>query len=345
MIADKNECFNLNFPGSIVDIEYCLPKRVLTNDDLEQQFPNWNVKATEKKMGVKERRISSCEETALDLAMTACTALLDKHKDLHSKIDAIIFCTQTPDYILPSNAFLVHNRLNFSNKVLAFDYNLACSGYVYGLLMASSLIKSGLVDNVLLITGDTYSKIIDDEDRSTRMLFGDGAAATWIGRITDQNIQPLINKICTFELGTNGAGWNKFLLQSGAHRHPNKVNNCVPASDKINMNGMQVLNFVKNTVVPHIQNFLKKVELDSNQVDQFLIHQASKLALDTIQKKIEIHDEQLYTNINLIGNTVSSSIPILIKDYFVQNTVPEKSKLVISGFGVGYSWGSVLVER
>ena len=250
MIEDIN--YNLRYPGAIMDIEYSLPKSVLSNDKLDQEFPDWNVDSTEKKIGVRERRISNKNETAFDLAYEACVKLLNKYTDLHSKIDAILFCTQTPDYILPSNAFLVHEKLKLSNRVLAFDYNLACSGYVYGLLIASSLIKSGLVKNVLLLTGDTYSKIIDNQDRSTRMLFGDGAAATWIGCIEEQNIVPLITKFSNFELGTHGAGWNKFIVPSGSHRSLDLSIKSVPAKNKINMNGIQVLNFVKQIVIPHI---------------------------------------------------------------------------------------------
>jgi len=173
---------NINqFPGVLFDIQYSLPDQVITNADLGAEFPHWNVDQVALRTGVFERRVCKSNETAYDFALIAAKKLLDKNQLSKTSIDAVIFCTQSPDFILPSNAFLLQRDLSLPKSALIFDYNLACSGYVYGLLMASSLLKVGIAKNVLLVTGDTYSKYLHKEDRSTRMLFGDGASASWIG--------------------------------------------------------------------------------------------------------------------------------------------------------------------
>jgi 3-oxoacyl-[acyl-carrier-protein] synthase-3 len=327
-----------------MDIAYCLPETRLTNDQLSKEFPHWNVEAAADKVGVFERKIAGIDETALDLSLKACETLLDLHPGLRDKIDAVLFCTQTPDYIMPSNAFLIHDKLKLSERVIAFDYNLACSGYVYGVLMASSLLQTGLVRNVLLITGDTYSKLIDHQDRSTRMLFGDGAAATWISSDIQNDIQPIIKKLIDFDLGTKGSGWNKFIVPSGTHRRSNSIINHIPATDKIHMDGIQVLNFAKQTILPHMKNIMQSNNLSVKNIDQFIIHQASKLALDMIKNRLNISDTQCYSNMSLIGNTVSSSIPILLKDYSEHIAKKRNEKILVTSFGVGYSWGSIIAE-
>ncbi|MDB2513372.1 ketoacyl-ACP synthase III [Alphaproteobacteria bacterium] len=333
-----------NFPGSIIDIAYYLPDRTLRNSELVDEFPDWNVNATADKVGVFERRISGGNETALDLALKACDKLFLQNPKFKSKIDAVLFCTQTPDYIMPSNAFLVHDKLGLSDNVIAFDYNLACSGYVYGLVLASSLMKTGVAKNILLLTGDTYSKIIDKRDRSTRMLFGDGAAATWLSSETFNDKKPIIKKMVDFRFGTRGSGWDKFIVESGAHRTMKKNSTKVPSNDKIFMNGMQVLNFVKRIVVPHMSQFLLDNKLQNHEINQFIIHQASKLALDVIKQKINIDDDKCFSNLDKMGNTVSSSIPILLKDYFEKVSPKKGEKLIVTTFGVGYSWGSLIAE-
>jgi len=335
---------NCRYKGAIIDIAYSLPDRVLNNDNLKEQFPAWNVDITSEKVGVTERRIAKKSETALDLALKASDQLLNRHPEFQSKIDAILFCTQTPDYVMPSNAFLVHNHLKLPHNVLAFDYNLACSGYVYGLFLASSLMKTDLVKNVLLLTGDTYSKIIDERDRATRMLFGDGASATWLSSEDKYCKNAIVKRFLDFDFGTQGSGWDKFIVPTGGSRVSKNDANTIPASDKIKMDGIQVLNFAKRVVVPHMENLIKKNNLEKCDIDQFLVHQASKLALDTVRKRLSIREEKLYSNMNKIGNTVSSSLPILLKDYLMGINHNKTQKLFITGFGVGYSWGSVLVD-
>jgi 3-oxoacyl-[acyl-carrier-protein] synthase-3 len=333
------------FPGSLLDIEYYLPEQVVKNSFFRENFPEWKIDQTEKRTGVFERRIAHDDQTGYDLALIATKNLLNKHPSLIDRIDAIIFCTQSPDYVMPSNVFLLQRDLGLKNNILAFDYNLACSGYIYGLLMASSFIKAGVTKNVLLVTADTYSKYLEENDRSTRMLFGDGASASWIGNASQYEADPLIGSFEDFQCASDGKGWDKFIVKSGGNRQPFSSKAESGYNDKIHMDGLQILNLVNDRVIKQIFELLYKNDLEAEQIDQFFLHQASRLALESIGKKLKVADDKIFSNIGAIGNTVSSSIPILIKDYFSQTTLPKGSRLLLCGFGVGFSWGSLLAVK
>jgi 3-oxoacyl-[acyl-carrier-protein] synthase-3 len=333
------------FPGALLDIAYHLPEAVVTNDTLQRQHPDWRVDQAEKKTGVFARHVAGTDETAYDLALVATRKLLAKHPELADKIDAILFCTQSPDHLMPSNAFLLHRDLDLGQNVLALDYNLACSGYVYGLMMASAFIKIGMASNVLLVTADTYSRYLDENDRSTRMLFGDGASVSWIGDAAGFTGEPLIGSFEDFQCASDGKGWDKFIIKSGANRQPVSQKTAADYRDTIEMNGLHVLNLVNDRVIRQIFALLRKHALEPTQIDQFFLHQASGLALDSLGKKLKVGDDRLFSNLPNLGNTVSSSIPILIKDYFSQASLTKGSRLFLCGFGVGYSWGSLLARK
>jgi 3-oxoacyl-[acyl-carrier-protein] synthase-3 len=335
----------LHLPGSLVDIEYYLPEQVVKNSYFRQKYPEWRVDQTELRTGVFERHIASKNETAYDLALAATKRLLDKNLSLREKVDGIIFCTQSPDYLMPSNAFLLQRDLGFKKNLLAFDFNLACSGFIYGLVMATSFIRSGVAKNLLLVTADTYSKYLREDDRSTRMLFGDGAAASWIGQIDDCGKEPLISSFGDFALSSDGTGFDHFVIRSGASRQPTTCIAEPGYNDKISMNGLQVLNFVNDRVIKQLRELIDKNYLKADEIDQFFFHQASGLALNSLGKKLMISSEQMFSNLAHIGNTVSASVPILIKDYFSHHSLPKGSHLLLSGFGVGYSWGSMLATK
>ncbi len=333
------------FPGAVLDIAYHLPEQVVTNGQLQADHPDWRVDQAEKKTAVFKRHIARADETAYDLALIAARKLLAKHPVLADKVDAIIFCTQSPDHVMPGNAFLLHRDLGLAQNVIAFDYNLACSGYVFGLMMASGFLKIGMAKNVLLVTADTYSKYIRSDDRSTRMLFGDGASVSWVADATGFEGEPLIGSFEDFQCASDGKGWDKFIIKSGGHRQPASRQDEPGYSDTIEMNGLHVLNLVNDRVIKQMLELLHKHELAPTQIDQFFLHQASGLALDSLGKKLKVSADQLYSNLATVGNTVSSSIPILIKDYFSQATLPKGSRLFLCGFGVGYSWGSLLARK
>ncbi len=333
------------FPGAVLDIAYHLPDQVVTNAQFQADHPDWRVDQAQKKTAVLKRHIARADETAYDLALIATRKLLAEHPGLADKVDAIIFCTQSPDHVMPGNAFLLHRDLGFGQSVLAFDYNLACSGYVFGLMMASGFLKIGMARNVLLVTADTYSKYIRSDDRSTRMLFGDGASVSWIADASGFDGEPLIGSFEDFQCASDGKGWDKFIIKSGGHRQPVSQKHEPGYRDTIEMNGLHVLNLVNDRVIKQMLELLQKHALAPAQIDQFFLHQASGLALDSLGKKLKVGGDKLYSNLATVGNTVSSSIPILIKDYFSQATLPKGSRLFLCGFGVGYSWGSLLARK
>lgn len=337
------------FPGAVLDVAYHLPERVVRNADFQCSHPEWDVEKTEKKTGVLSRHIAAPGETAYDLALHAARALLARHPGLAERLDAVIFCTQSPDYVMPSNAFLLQRDLGLATQLVAFDFNLACSGYVYGLMMASGLLKLGIARHVLLVTADTYSRYLAEDDRATRMLFGDGAAASWIAEPAEFVGTPLISAFEDFRCASDGLGWDKFIVPGGGQRHPlpqgAPLGSLQERRDKIEMNGLHVLNLVGDRVVSQIRSLLADHGLSADQIDQFLFHQASNLALDSLGKRLGIPPERRFSNLSRVGNTVSSSLPILVKDCMDAQPPAAGSRLFLCGFGVGYSWASLLARR
>lgn len=331
----------------IADIEFHLPEKIVTNIDLHEENPDWDMKNVEVKSGVVQRHIAADNETAFDLAAKAADKLFASGKHDKDEIDAVIFCTQTPDYVLPSNAFLLHNYLNLKQEVLAFDYNLACSGYVYGLTIARSLILSGTVHNVLLATGDTYSRFINKKDRSARVLFGDGAAVSLLtASSNDEGIMDVM-------LATSGKHHKTFYVPAGGCRCPQSdetrietidASNNVRSQNDIYMDGMGVWSFIQSTVPKQIRALLVRNSLDIDDIDHYVFHQASKLTLDSLVKALRLNPAKVYVDLANTGNLVSASIPVALKKAFMEGRISPGSTVLISGFGVGLSWGSMLIK-
>ena len=328
-------------------IEYYLPAKIISNDDLKAENPSWDINLLESRLGVAKRHIADDNETALDLALQACKKLFAKSKDIKNQIDSIIFCTESPDYILPPNSCILHKMLDLSDDVFAFDFNLACSGYIYGLALAQGLICSGNAKNILLINADTYSKYINKQDRSTRMLFGDGAAVSLI--TASNSTQGLIDIQCS----TSGKDYDKFIIPAGGCRKPKSVETSLPVVNEsgnvrmlenIHMDGMGILVFVNSKVPLQLLSLLERNGLTIDQIDLFAFHQASKMTLDSIERLLKIKPGKVFRNLKEIGNTVSASIPILLKDAIDKGRVSTGDKVVLSGFGVGLSWGAAIVE-
>mgnify|MGYP001189452417 CR=1 FL=1 len=329
----------------IKSIEYYLPETVVTNDDLQKENPDWNLEKVVEKSGVHQRHIAGKNETAYDLSVKACDKLFQSNDK--NDIDGIIYCTQSPDYIMPSNSFLLHNYLNLKDNVFAFDFNHACTGYIYGLAMAEAFFKSGMAKQILLVTADTYSKYINKKDRSTRVLFGDGAAATIVQESNSRK------GIIDIELGSSGSGYDKFWIPAGGSRLPKSSRTSVVIKDDrgnkrtqndIEMDGLGVWSFINSVVPKQINRLLEKNNIDKTDVNQFIFHQASKMTLDSIMRLMKLNKEQVFINIRNIGNTVSASIPIAIKDAIEQDKIDIDSTVILSGFGVGLSYGVILIE-
>jgi 3-oxoacyl-[acyl-carrier-protein] synthase-3 len=327
-------------------ISVALPKRVVTNQDLSFAHPEWRMDLVESKTGVVRRHIAESNETALDLAFTACQDLLSAHEGLSERIDGVIFCTQTSDYVMPPNACVLHERLELGDGVMAFDTNLACSGYVYSLVIAQGLIATGACKNILVVTADTYSKLINPGDRSARSLFGDGAAVTWVAAEAGGAI---VDAICE----TSGSGFRSFYIPAGGMRQPSSSETREVAVDasgnrrslnEIHMDGMGVLSFANTKVPDQVRRLLERNSVETSDVDLVVFHQASKLAMDSLTRLLGFSEDQVFRNLDTVGNTVSASIPIALSQAIAEGRAKSGDLVLLCGFGVGLSWASALVR-
>ena len=316
----------------ITKIETYLPRNIITNEYLEKTFDSFSAKKIEKKIGIRNRYIAEVDETSLDMAEKVSSKLL-AHYD-KSKVDFLLLCTQSPDYFLPTSACILQDRLGLSRNIGALDFNLGCSGYIYGLALAKGLISSNIAKSVLLVTSETYSKFLKDDDVANRSIFGDGAAATIIEKSKEE-------KILEFELGTDGSGFENLIVKNGAMRNRKlqKTND-----DFLYMSGPEIFNFTIENIPLVISKTLAKNNLAMEEIDYVIFHQANKFMLNYLRKKVKIPKEKFYINMTETGNTVSSTIPIALKDSIDKKVVKKGDKVLLVGFGVGYSWGGVVVE-
>jgi len=285
----------------IKSIEYYLPETIITNEDLQKENPDWDLEKVAEKSGVYQRHIAGENETAFDLSVKACDKLFQTNDK--SEIDGIIYCTQSPDYIMPPNSFLLHKYLCLKDGVIAFDFNHACTGYIYGLAMANAFVKAGMAKQILLVNADTYSKYINKKDRSTRILFGDGAAVTIVEESNERE------GIIDIELGSSGSGYDNFWIPAGGLRLPKSDNTSVEIeNDKgnirtqndIEMDGLGVWSFINSVAPKQVDRLLKKNNLRKPDIDQFIFHQASLLTLESIMRSMKLNEEQVFINIQNI---------------------------------------------
>lgn len=328
----------------IKGISYHLPDRIVTNDELVKEFPEWNAEKVAAKVGIQSRRVSAKDETAGDLAYHAALKLFADYEISPEKIDFVLFCTQSPDYYLPTTACVLQEKLNIPTTAGALDYNLGCSGYVYGLSLAKGLIMGNIAKNILLLTGETYNKYIHPNDKGNRSLFGDGAAATLIS--TDG-----IAEIADFVLGTDGKGASNLIVRTGASREPMRKNDYgldeggyILSSDYLYMNGSEIFNFTLGAVPPLVDQVLEKNNLEKDQIDMYIFHQANKFMLNTLRKVCGISKDKFYIDLEETGNTVSSTLPIALKNALDKNLFAHGNNVLLTGFGVGYSWGGCILK-
>lgn len=328
----------------IKGISYYLPDRVITNEELLQEFPEWSVDKVGAKVGVNSRHLAADDETAGDMAEKAARKLFEEYNIDPKSIDFLMLCTQSPDYFLPSTACILQNRLGIPTSAGAFDYNLGCSGCVYGMVMAKGLIDSGIAKNVLVLTAETYQKYLHPSDKSNRSIFGDGAAACLIS--TEG-----IAEIGNFSLGTDGSGAEHLIVKTGAARCKQTTGNVVEDEDGhqrfddyLYMNGSAIFNFTLDAVPAMMKNILKKNQMECDEVDYFVFHQANKFMLNTIRKVCVLPKDKFYVNLETTGNTVSSTVMIALKDCLDKGTIQSGMKVMITGFGVGLSWGGTILK-
>ena len=315
-------------------IEYHLPEAVLTSEDLAREFPDWSAEEITRQTGIIERHIAAPEECASDLGIAAARKLFATGATTPGDIDFLLVCTETPDYLLPATACLMQSALGIPTSAGALDFNLGCSGFVYGLSLAKGLIESGQAARILLITADTYSKIMDPGDRAVRVLFGDAAAAALIcaeGR-DDESLGPFI-------FGTDGRGAKNLMLPAGAMR--NRAQQCRQngsAGSNLYMNGPEVFNFTIHEVPATVQALLDRTGEGLTDYDLFVFHQANRYMLKHLRKYAQIPEERFYVGMERCGNTVSSTIPIALRDAAAAGRLKAGDRVMVVGFGVGYSW-------
>jgi 3-oxoacyl-[acyl-carrier-protein] synthase-3 len=332
----------------ILGISSQLPEKVETNEDLARQHPQWDLPKIAEKTGILARHIAASDETACDLACQAAQKLLARNLVPAGEIDYLLVSTQTPDYILPSNACLLQRRLKLSLNVGALDISPGCSGFVLGLQLAKSLVESRAARNVLLLTAETYSKLIHPDDRTVRTLFGDAATATLIAARDDATAG-----IGQFVVGTDGNGAPSLIVPSGGFRLPHSPATAVEqvdeqgrvrSQDHLFMDGQAVFAFTLNMVPRAIAALLKKSDLSRDAVDWYIFHQANKFMLENLAKCSKIPPAKMAYHLAEVGNTVSSSIPLTIEAYLQTGRIQPGQNLLLAGFGVGFTWATCMVK-
>lgn len=325
-------------------ISYYLPEKVVTNEKLLKEFPEWSVDKVAKKVGVYSRHIAAENETAGDMAEKAARKLFLEYNISPKDIDFVMLCTQSPDHFLPSTACILQDRLGIPTSAGAFDYDLGCSGCIYGMAIAKGLIAAGIAHNVLLLTAETYNKYLHHTDKSNRSIFGDGAAACLIS--TDG-----LAEIGEFVLGTDGSGAKNLILETGAARKKEATGKVTvdedghqKFDDYLYMNGSAIFNFTLDAVPAMMKEILAKNHIEKDQVDYYVFHQANKFMLNTIRKVCVLPKDKFYVNLEETGNTVSSTVLIGLKQCLDSSYITKGMKVMISGFGVGLSWGGTMLK-
>lgn len=327
----------------IKSIASYLPENILTNEMLAAEFPDWTVEKIWTKIGIKERHIA-IDETVTEMAVSAAKKLFTSTTIRPQDIDYILLCTQSPDYILPTSACVIQHELGIPTYAGAIDFNQGCSGYIYGLSLAKGLISAQIASNILLITSEAYSKHIHPTDKSNRAIFGDAATATWISTGIGLELK-------NFSLGTDGKGVENLIIKNGGSRFSKNFNKSYIDSngnsrrdDYLFMNGSEIFNFTIEIIPNLISNTLIKNNLIIEDVKWFIFHQANSFMLKHLRKKIGISEDKFPVDLAFTGNTVSSSIPLILESLLKENKIMENDNLMLTGFGVGYSWGSVVLK-
>lgn len=324
-------------------ISYYLPVNILSNEILNIEFPEWSVDKISAKTGIYERHIAGENEYAGDMALNAAKKLFEEWNINPETIDFILYCTQSPDHFLPTTACILQNQLGLNTSIGALDFNLGCSGYVYGLSLAKGLIMSNSAKNILLITSETYSKFINPKDKSNRTIFGDAASASLISAETG------FAEIDNFSFGTDGSGYDFLIVKNGGTRNKEMCGqdvfedgNYLRNDNNLFMDGKAIFNFSAQAVPILVNDTLAKNDCEMNDIDLFVFHQANRYMLNFIRKKINIPEDKFYLYLEKCGNTVSSTIPIALYNAYTDSKL--NGNILLAGFGVGLSWAGVILK-
>ncbi|NLT07379.1 MAG: ketoacyl-ACP synthase III [Solirubrobacterales bacterium] len=336
---------------SIREISVALADTVVTNADLARENPDWDMDRVARRTGVLSRRVAGPAETALDLSLTACEELFaDPGAEIGpADVDLLLYCTQSNDYPMPGNAHVLHGLLGLARGAAAIDYNLGCSGYVYGLAIADALARAGLGSEILLVTSGTYTRYLNPRDRSTRSVFGDGAAVTRLSAADGAG-----GRIVAAELCSDGGALEKVYIPGGGARLPHDApgarTESVDRSGNVRtpldmqMDGPAVWSFALSVLPDHLRGFLAANDIGVADVDLFVFHQASRMVIDSLARALDLPRERVRLSLEDVGNLSAASIPHALRAALDDGAVTSGSRVVLGALGAGVSWGSVLVE-
>ena len=317
-------------------VSYHLPKNTLSNEDLSALHPEWPIEKIYNKTGIKNRHIADSDEYSLELGIQAARKLFHEHDINPQAIDFIIFCTQTPKHLIPTSAGILQNATGIPTTAGAIDVNQGCSGYVYSLMLAEGLIESKIAKNILLVTADTYTKLIDSHDRSLKTIFGDAASASLI--TANQNLEA---KCGLYEFGTDGSGADKLIAKDTGMNMLSQTSSC---QDRLFMDGAAIFNFTLEKIPKLVDSLLVRAGMCVHDIDLYIFHQANCFMLEHLRQKIGINAQRFYIHMANIGNTVSSSIPIALYAALREGRIKKGQKIMLVGFGVGLSWAATILE-
>lgn len=330
--------------ATISGIDHYLPRGRLTNQQLAELYPAWTAARIMAKTGISERSVAAQGETVIDMAATAAERLIKSRMVDRSEIDLLILCTQTPDLPIPTNACILQDRLGLSTSLAAFDINLGCSAFPYGVAIAQSLIESGVASCAMFVASETYSRWIHPMDKSVRTLFGDAASAVLIRSVEDT--QPVLGPHI---LGTDGSGARNLMVPQrpgtpGADAELQDESGNIRTPANLYMNGPAIMEFTLRRVPEIVAQLLDRAGLRIEDIDHFVFHQANESMLRFLQRKLRIPDDRFPIHLAHCGNTVSSTIPIVLQQLVTDGRLRPGHRVMTVGFGVGYSWGASLIR-
>ncbi len=331
---------------AITSIAYKTGDCKLSNAELSERFGVGVMRKIADMSGILERRIAARGECASDLAVEAARLLENRGLSSLSDIDLLLFATQTPDYIMPTTACILQERLGLKESCAAFDINLGCSQFPYALATAAAWLNSSLAKKALVITADTPSRLINPLDKSAVSLFGDAAAATVVEKSPDDSI-------ADFEFGTNGKGFDSLICPASGMRNPPTRADYVESVDEngnlrsnanMKIDGFKIFAFAYKTVPLAVENILRRNRLGVADVDLFVFHQAGEMMVSSASKRLKIPPAKIYYKMHDIGNCGGASVPIALADAALNGRLKAGMKVVVCAFGVGLSWGAALIE-
>lgn len=318
----------------IIGTGNCLPKNVLTNDDLSKMVET-NDEWIRTRTGIEERRIAK-EETTFSMGADAAIEAMEWAQVQPQEIDLIVTATSSSEYAFPNTASLIQHQIKADNAI-CFDVTVACTGFIVAMSIADAMLKAGQIKKALVIGSEVMSSQIDWTDRSVCVLFGDGAGAVVLENSNDE-------QYCILDQDIHSDGSKGMVLTCGKIRHIKEKNALEKAESPIWMNGQEVFKFAVKRVPESITTLLDRNHLTAEEIDCFILHQANKRIIESVAKRLKVDVEKFPVNLNHYGNTSAASIPILLHELNRDHHIQPGNLLILSGFGAGLSWGSLLIR-